>query len=210
MAPENSIAPDYILESRILAIGRYSPRNATSGFTRTARARRDERRQDGHQQQPERQRNERHRVARAHAEEQARPEARQGLRGGDADRECDGADHHRLLQHAGQEVRPAGAERHADANHALASLTVEERAILTLSVAGWTDRDIAEALNRNEELRCPSTGSSSPRSALSFVCGEAMTLFRAKLEERHQRQDGLQRHPQRFGHITLDATKLIK
>src|SRR5687767_5155712 len=36
MAPENSIAPDYIPESRILSIGPCSPRSATSGFTRTA------------------------------------------------------------------------------------------------------------------------------------------------------------------------------
>lgn len=37
-------------------------------------------------------------------------------------------------------------------NKAIASLSVEERAILTLSVAGWTDKDIASVLDLNEEL----------------------------------------------------------
>lgn len=37
-------------------------------------------------------------------------------------------------------------------NRAIASLSVQERAILTLSVAGWTDNDIASVLNLNDEL----------------------------------------------------------
>ena len=65
-----------------------------------------------------------------------------------------------LVDRFAHEWRSANLLNRADAareqagkkmNKAIASLTVEERAILTLSVAGWTDKNIASVLDLNEE-----------------------------------------------------------